>query len=202
MTRFAIIVILLLSICSRGYSQLPTPVTAPIAEAALSSANATLTTQVSIQTTMATVMQAIEEGEKAYKEVMKQATWVRNLQSAQRLLYMIENLVCTSKDLNVKLSVRGESCMYSYRYDMMIVKLQMSVDYLGIILSGVSMTVAERAKTLNDASKTFEESQEMMVAMNRSLDDDAAHEAMVQQTTKEVHDFMNYDRSKKAPAKR
>lgn len=180
-----------------AYAQLPPVVSTPIAESLLSTTNTTLTTQASIQTTMANVVQSMEQAEKEYRDAMTKTGWVKNLKSAQRLLSMIENLICTSKTLSLKMSIAGSTCLYSFKYDMMLVKIQMSADYLGIILSAVSMTVAERAQTLAAATKSFEESQFLMVALNNSLDDEIAQSRITRDVTKEVASFMNIDRSKK-----
>lgn len=162
--------ILLTSVC---YSQLPTVVSAPIAEANLATANSSLAQQTGIMSTMNTVIGSLEKADRAYKEAMEKSTWLRNLQTASRLVYMVENLICTSKNLSLRMNGAGANCLYSYRYDMMIIKVQQSADYLTIVLSaGVAMTAAERMKSLDNVITSFEESQEMMVRLNRALDGD------------------------------
>jgi len=155
------------------YAQLPTVVSAPIAEANLATANTSLAQQTGIMTAMNTVIGSLEKADRTYKEAMEKSTWLRNLQTASRLVYMIENLLCTSKNLSVRMTGAGGNCLYSYRYDMMIIKVQQSADYLTIILSaGVAMTAAERMKSLDNVITAFEESQEMMVRLNKALDSD------------------------------
>lgn len=172
-------------------------VSAPYLEALVTASNSIQSEQASTQSTMSSVIASMEAGEKQFKEAMTKSTWMRNLQSAQRVVTLIENLVCTSKDLNVKLSIAGGNCFYSFQYDMVLIKVQMAADYLGIILSSVSMTVAERAQLFKAATEAFEQSQHAMMAMSNSIDDEIAQSKLSQQVTKEVGLFMNYDRSKK-----
>lgn len=172
-------------------------VSAPYLEALVTTLNSIQGEQSSIQSTMSSVVSSMEASEKQYKEAMTKATWMRNLQSAQRVVTLIENLVCTSKDLSVKVSVAGGNCFYSFQYDMVLIKVQMAADYLGIILSGVSMTVAERAQLFRSATESFEQSQHLMVALSNSIDADLERARQAKEVTKEVLDFMNIDRSKK-----
>lgn len=171
--RTGILFVFVLFFGQVGYAQLPTVVSAPIAESNLATANASLAQQTGIMSTMNTVIGSLEQADRAYKEAMEKSTWLRNLQTASRLVYMIENLLCTSKNLNVRMGGAGGNCLYSYRYDMMIIKVQQSADYLTIVLSaGVAMTAAERMKSLDNVITAFEDSQEMMVRLNRALDGD------------------------------
>ncbi|HEY0655497.1 MAG TPA: hypothetical protein VGD65_20320 [Chryseosolibacter sp.] len=172
-------------------------VSAPYLEALVTTLNSIQGEQSTTQSTMSSVIASMEASEKQYKEAMTKATWLRNLQSAQRVVALIENLVCTSKDLNVKLAIAGQSCFYSFQYEMVLVKVQMSADYLGIILSSVSMTVAERAQLFRAATESFEQSQHAMVSLSNSIDGDIARAKLNQQVAKEVSHIMTFDRSKK-----
>lgn len=156
-------------------------------------------TQTSIMTTMNAVISALEKADQEYKSAMQKATWLRNLQTAARILYMVENLVCTSKNLSIRMnSIGNTSCLVSYRFDMSIIKVQQSADYLGIILTaGVTMTPAERMKSLDDVIESFEEAQEMMVRLNRVLDSDITRLRLASNTITVADMMMNYDRSRK-----
>jgi len=156
-------------------------------------------TQTSIMTTMNAVISALEKADQEYKSAMQKATWLRNLQTAARILYMVENLVCTSKNLSIRMnSIGNTSCLVSYRFDMSIIKVQQSADYLGIILTaGVTMTPAERMKSLDDVIESFEEAQEMMVRLNRALDSDITRLRLANSSIAVADMIMNYDRSQK-----
>lgn len=184
---------------SFSYAQLPTVVSAPIAEANLATANTTLAQQSGIMTTMNGVITALEKADREYKEALTKATWLRNLQTAGRILYMVENLVCTSKNLAIRMNSFGNSsCLMSYRFDMSIVKVQQSADYLGIVLTaGVTMSPAERMQSLDDVIRSFGEAQEVMVRLNRSLDSDIMRLRVANSTKSTVDLAMNYDRSKR-----
>lgn len=192
-------ILVLWAVAIDSFCQLPTVVSAPIAEANLATANTTLAQQAGIMSTMNGVVTALEKADREYREALSKATWLRNLQTAGRILYMVENLVCTSKNLAIRMNSLGNnSCLMSYRFDMSIVKVQQSADYLGIVLTaGVTMTAAERMKSLDDVIRSFGEAQEVMVRLNRSLDTDIMRLKLAGSTRSTVDFAMNYDRSKR-----
>lgn len=103
---------------------------------------------------------------------MKKATWLRDLQSARRLLYMIENLVCTSKDISVNIGYADahSSCIVQYKFDISVAKIQMSADYLGILLTdGISMSPAERMQVMAITQAKYEEANDEFVKIQREL---------------------------------
>jgi hypothetical protein len=199
MKQKLLLVLSLSIIVVESYSQLPTVVSAPIAEANLATANTTLAQQAGIMSTMNGVVTALEKADREYRDALQKATWLRNLQTAGRILYMVENLVCTSKNLAIRMNSFGNhSCLMSYRFDMSIVKVQQSADYLGIVLTaGVTMTAAERMKSLDDVIRSFAEAQEVMVRLNRSLDSDIMRLRLANNTSSTVDFAMNYDRSRR-----
>lgn len=174
-------------------------VSAPVLEIEASTQTGIITEQSAIMSTMNGVITALEKADREYKQAMQKATWLRNLQTAGRILFMVENLVCTSKNLSVRMnSIGHNSCLASYRFDMSIIKIQQSADYLGIVLTaGVTMTPAERMKSLDDVIRAFEEAQEMMVRLNRSLDADIMKLRLANNTAVTVDLAVNYNRSKK-----
>lgn len=188
-TIFSAIAILLLEfrICSAQVSV----VSAPALEIETS-------TQTGIITTMNSVITALEKTDREYKDALTKATWLRNLQTAGRILYMVENLICTSKNLSIRMNSLGyTSCLMSYRFDMSIIKIQQSADYLGIILAaGVSMTPGERMKSLDDVIRSFGEAQEVMVRLNKSIDSDIMRLRLANNSAAAIDLVMNYDRSK------
>lgn len=193
--KIFLVVSMFLLLCSAAVGQ--EIVSAPVVETELGNTNATLTTQVSIQSTMSSVMASMEEAERRFKAAMEDSKWMQNMGACRRLVTMVETLICTSKDLNAKMTIAGNSCLYSFKYDMMLVKIQMSSDYLGIILSSVSMSVAERAQTFKDATESFEQSQNMIIEMNNSLDYDIKVAALRQKVIKEMKNDMALDRSQR-----
>jgi glycyl-tRNA synthetase beta subunit len=172
-------------------------VSAPVLEIEASTQTGIITQQSAIMSTMNGVITALEKADREYKSAMQKATWLRNLQTAGRILYMVENLVCTSKNLSIRMNSIGHtSCLMTYRFDMSIIKVQQSADYLGIILTaGVTMTPAERMKSLDDVIKAFEEAQEMMVRLNRALDSDIMRLRLASNSAAAADLLMSYDRS-------
>jgi hypothetical protein len=199
MKNILIMILLAFSVCiTECYSQ-GGIVSAPILEAQVGTLNATQVSQTSIMTGMNSVVAALEKADREYKEALTKATWLRNLATAGRILYMVENLVCTSKNLSIRMNSFGHySCLMSYRFDMSIIKIQQSADYLGIILAaGVTMTPGERMKSLDDVIQSFAEAQEVMVRLNRSLDSDIMRLRLANNTSSTVDFAMNYDRSRR-----
>lgn len=197
MKKYFIMALMCLSM-SFCFSQVSV-VTAPVLEAEAISQTGLITQQSAIISTMNGVVTALEKADREYKEAMQKATWLRNLQTAARILHMVENLVCTSKNLTIRMNSIGHgSCLMTYRFDMSIIQVQQSADYLGIILTaGVTMTAAERMKSLDDVINAFQEAQEMMVRLNRSLDSDITRLRLAKNTVAAADLVMNYDRSRK-----
>jgi glycyl-tRNA synthetase beta subunit len=191
-------VIILLLAVNVSFAQVSV-VSAPALEIEASTQTGIITKQSAIMSTMNGVITALEKADREYKDAMQKATWLRNLQTAGRILYMVENLVCTSKNLSVRMnSIGNTSCLMSYRFDMSIIKVQQSADYLGIVLTaGVTMTPAERMKSLDDVIESFEEAQEMMVRLNRALDSDITRLRLANSSIAVADMMMNYDRSRK-----
>jgi hypothetical protein len=151
-------------------------VTAPVLEGMMSGNTTALEKQTGIVMTMNSVIQQLEAAESEFKKSMQRATWMRNLNSARRLLFMVENLVCTSKDINVKIGLADahSSCIINYKFDISIAKLEMSADYLSILLTdGVSMTQAERMQVMSTTQVKFEEAQNEFLNINNMLDGQA-----------------------------
>ena len=147
-----------------AFGQLPTVVTAPLLEAQAGATNTTLVG-------MNGVMGAIQAAGDQYKQLLEKAGWLKDLNTARRIVSLMENLTCTAKDLNVRLALADQSCYYQFSYDISIAKIQMAADYLGIVLAtGVSFTAAERMKTLNDVIVAFEEANAAMMRLNMQLD--------------------------------
>jgi glycyl-tRNA synthetase beta subunit len=191
-------VIILLLAVNVSFAQVSV-VSAPALEIEASTQTGIITKQSAIMSTMNGVITALEKADREYKDAMQKATWLRNLQTAGRILYMVENLVCTSKNLSVRMnSIGNTSCLMSYRFDMSIIKVQQSADYLGIVLTaGVTMTPAERMKSLDDVIESFEEAQEMMVRLNRALDSDITRLRLANSSIAVADMMMNYDRSRR-----
>lgn len=169
---FALCLFGLQSLCELA-AQPVSIVSAPVLEGIASSSTTAIEKQTGIVMTMNSVIQQLEATETRYKDAMKKATWMRNLNSARRLLFMVENLVCTTKDINIKIGLADahSSCILNYKFDIAIAKLEMSADYLGILLTdGVSMTQAERMQVMSTTQAKFEEAQDEFVKINNALD--------------------------------
>jgi len=167
---FISFVILIIPVLVKGQGGV---VSAPVLESIASGQSAVMQSQVAITTTMSGVIQSLEEAESKFKAAMEKATWMRSLNSARRLVFMVENLVCTTKDINVKIGLADShsSCLINYKFDISVAKLEMCVEYLGILLTdGVSMTNAERMDVMSTTQEKFEESQDEFVKLNRELD--------------------------------
>ncbi len=150
-------------------------VSAPVLENIATATSVSIERQGGIMATMSNVVQSLEKAEHEFKEAMKKATWMRNLQSARRLLFMVENLVCTSKDITVNLGYvdSHSSCLVNYKFDISIAKIQLSADYLGILLTdGIAMTPAERMQVMSLTQSKFEEANDEFLKIQRQLEAD------------------------------
>jgi hypothetical protein len=175
MKRFIVFASCLLTMQVFGYlsAQPVSIVSAPALEGIATTNTTAIEKQTGIVMTMNSVIQQLEAAESKYKDAMKKATWMRNLNSARRLLFMVENLVCTSKDINIKIGLADahSSCILNYKFDISIAKLEMTADYLGILLTdGISMTQGERMQVMSTTQVKFEEAQDEFLKISNELD--------------------------------
>lgn len=153
------------------FAQLPTVVSAPIAEGALATSNTILGNQQATLTGMNAVITSLEAAESQYKRVLENAQWLRQMNTARKLVFLMENLICTTKNLNMRLSLADQSCFYQFSFDVNLVKIEMAADYMGILLtSGVSFTAGERMRTLNDVVIAFEAANRSLAELNAKVD--------------------------------
>jgi len=148
-----------MAVCSYGQSPV---VSAPILEKLT-------TTSLKFQTKMSSTMAMLQAKQEALDKALQAASWLQNLQSAKRLMNLVETMVCNGRELNLAMSGGHKSCFVDFEYEMVIMKVQMSADYLGIILAANRMTTGERMKTLNDVLQRFEEAQKNMDEMVKKL---------------------------------
>ena len=182
-----ILVVLLMAGAGKLFAQ-GGVVSAPVLEAEVASSNTILAEQASAATAMQGVMTALESADNEYKTMMKKATWMRNLQTAQRLIVLVENVVCTTRDINARLGLVSNSCIYRFNYDVSVMKISMAADYLSIIMTdGVSMTSGERMTTLDQAIKAFEHAQKELIKLNYQLNSRMILNARLQNSKTNVH---------------
>lgn len=166
-------------------------VSAPILESEVATLNATQAEQSATTTTMSGVVASLEAADNEYKKMLKKATWVRNLQTAQRLIMLVENVVCTTRDLNLRLQFIQNSCIYQFHFDISVVKISMAADYLGIIMTdGVSMTAGERMASIDQAIKAFETAQYELSKLNYQLNGRMLLNAKVQNSKSNLHQLL------------
>jgi len=160
------LILLIIFIAGYSYGQIPTVISIPILES-------TTAQQIGIIVTMSGVIQDLEKAESDFREAMKRVTWICDLQSAKRLLFMVDNLVCTSKSLVVLVGYadRNSSCLINYWFEISLAKISLSADYLGILLTdGVSMSIGDRMQTMNLAQEQFQQANEEFLRLKDGIE--------------------------------
>jgi len=123
------------------------------------------------QQSMNSTIIAMEAQQKLVAEAMKKASWARNLQTVQRLINLMESIICTSKDITVRLSYFESNCIYDFNFEMNVVKISMASDFVSLVISeGVSMDTSGRLQTINNAINKYEEAQRNLANLNGFLD--------------------------------
>lgn len=124
------------------------------------------TSALKLQAKFSATLALMEKKQEALNKALQSSTWLKNLKTARRILYMVETMVCNGKELDMAMSLYaslGKSdCFSDFEYEMVITKIQMSADYLEIIFALSRMAAGERMKTLNDVLSRFEEAQKDM----------------------------------------
>ena len=140
-------------------------VTAPVLESQMG-------TQNGISTAMNATLTAMQKAEQKVRMALQKVAWAKNLDTMYRLLTVIESTVCTTQDLDINMGsvLARDNCFVSFNYDIAIVKISASIDFVNLVLmSDVLMTQGERIKTINDAILMFEESQQSLAELNATL---------------------------------
>jgi hypothetical protein len=160
--RVVFLLLLAFSVSLRSFGQLV--VSAPVLEVSAFNANG-------LQSSMNATLLALETEQKIFQEAMKKASWARNLQTTQRLLTLVESVVCTSKNINVRLAYFDRNCLYDLSLETSILKVSMAADFLAIIMTeGISLTTGERMDNIRNAVNAFQEAQKDLGSLNSALD--------------------------------
>lgn len=164
-------------------SIIPQLVTNPIMESsAVSVAN--------LNATMNATLLSIETDQKLINEAMKKVTWAKNLQTAQRLIVLLENVTCTARNLQVKMAYVSNNCLWDYQFEMQIVKISMAADYLGIVLSGASiLSTGERMEGINNAIDKFEAAQSGLGSLSTLVNRQIRRQAQADKASRDIDEI-------------
>lgn len=166
-------------------------VSAPILEAQMG-------TQNGIVSAMNATIAAMEKAEGKVRKALQKVEWAKNLETMRRLLTVIEGTVCTTKDLTLNMDVATNNCFVSFNYDVAIVKMTASIDFVNIVLmSDVLMSQGDRIKTMNDALSLFEEAQQTLAELNLAINqmkNSLEEEGDWQKTAIEMSSLSRYER--------
>lgn len=161
-----------------SYAQIPTAVTVPFLEKYKLK-------EVTLQQSMNSAMVALQAKQEAIDKAMQASSWLQNLKTAKRLLSLIESVVCNARELNMAMSTGHHSCFVNFEYEMVILKIQMAADFIGIILATNRITAGDRMKTLNDVVTRFEEAQQSMSALVKKLEGEIQTEAALKKLSED-----------------
>jgi len=163
-----------LGVASKSVPQL---VTNPLLES-----NSTITAN--MQSEMAATTARMEAENLELKQALQLATWANNLITVQKLINLIENIICFSSNLNVKMGLNSSNCLYQFHWNMQIVKLNCAIDQLSLtIANGIQMTTGERLSGIDRAVRQFHEAQSGLQNLNGMLDRRLMEKARIAQST-------------------
>lgn len=179
-----ILIIILITGCHfTVWCQLPTVVSAPILEG-------TAATQASTLSIMSGTMAALKASEEQVRTIMRTATWARDLVTVRKLIGMIENTICLTRGLQVKMGAFSGSCLYQFEFDMQLLNIGFAADQLGLVIAnGVEMTTGERLAQIDNALAKFHKAQMSLSNLNGWLDRELRRKAQQQRVASNV-DFM------------
>ena len=126
---------------------------------------------VKMQTQMAATQTRMEVAQIALENMMKVGDWADKLVTVQRLISLIENTICFSSNLNVKVGYYSSNCIYQFHWNMQLVRLNCAVDQLSLIIAnGIQMTTGERLAGVDRAVQDFHLAQSGLQNLNSVLD--------------------------------
>jgi len=134
-------------------------VTAPDLDAQMVVSNLSLQRLNATSTTQSASIGFMKQAQEKIDKIMESAGWAQSLKSMAKLAFLIENTICTYKNLNFWMNKAGghSSCIMSFRYQMIMLNIQQAIDLVNLALrDGFRMANEGRLATLNTSSEKFE----------------------------------------------
>jgi hypothetical protein len=131
-------------------------------------------------TTMGKTLVELKQMEEKLQKALAEIEWAKNLKTVKTIYSMVETIVCTYQDLQV-LGLKSGSfgnCIFSFKYQFAMLKLQAAVDMLTVLLtSGRTLTGGERMESLDNAINQFGEAHALFGDMLADLNGREARKA-------------------------
>lgn len=150
-----------------------------------------------LQTLVSENTQIVEMHE-AYKNLRKATNWVQKLRSVKMAIDLLENTVCTSQDLEIKMQRAGviDNCMFQFEYYNALMGLASATDILNLILSDMDQTPESRVSNSNEAMEIMAESHRKLMDLQERSQKILDAQQAERQYKKDVYEFVSlkYDR--------
>ena len=118
------------------------------------------------------VNSTMKDLEEAAEKARSNTSWLKDLKTVDRLRRLIENSICGLSGLSARIDKRSHgsnSCLFKFRFDIAMVKLNGSAENLMLLLSSLGMERSARLELLSTAIKQFEEAQNDIASLNLEL---------------------------------
>ncbi len=120
-----------------------------------------------------TSIKTIEDTQEKIQKAMETIQWIKNMKSLVQLITILDNMVCTNKDLVLLLSATGgiDGCFVNFQYNLPTQQISMASEILDIVLTiGVIGQTHDRINSLEAAVTHLKAAQnELMLLKTRLL---------------------------------
>jgi hypothetical protein len=134
----------------------------------------------------------------AYKDLRKSVNWVNKLRSVKMAIDLLENTVCTSRNLEFSMQQAGviDNCMFQFKYYNALMQLASAADILNLILSDMEQSPESRVSNSKDAMDLMNEAHEQLGELTAMLEKQNNEENWEKEYKKGVYDFISLNKSR------
>jgi hypothetical protein len=128
----------------------------------------------------------VELHEKA-ERMKENYKFLKDIESYARLAKLLEKTICNTQNFQINIRLANSSCIDLFNIELLNFQFGYSLDMLYLVFeAGLSMTQAERIRTLNDAITVLENNQSKIAQFNTMINNAVTAQNMKKITQKSL----------------
>lgn len=147
-------------------------VESPGMEAQMGIENATLSEIAGSNTESASAVTTMQALQQRVEALMTEAQWAKDLKTVTQLAVLIENTICTYKNLSFWMTKSGgiNGCIISFRYQIYMLNIQQAIDLVNLaLMEGFRLTHEGRLESLSKSINAFQQAHLGFSSLQNSL---------------------------------
>lgn len=136
----------------------------------------------------------VELHEKA-ERMKENYKFLKDIDSYARLAKLLEKTICNTQNFQVNIRLANSSCIDLFNIELLNFQFGFTLDMLYLVFeAGLSMSQAERIRTLNDAITALENNQSKIAQFNNMINTSLSLKALNKYQKKTIANPFNYRR--------